>query len=414
MRKNYFLSIFLGAAFSVSAQVTASWSALTSGTTNSLLAVSIVNSTTAYVGGDLGTILKTTDGGTTWIPQTTGVTQSIYCIQFLDANTGYAIGNVATALKTTNGGATWTPMTLPASVSSMSLRFIEFIDSNTGFIATGSSSSSPAVILKTTNGGASWATTTVTGSTSSAYSTFFTSATDGYATEYSGKILKTTNGGSNWSVVPSGVTVSMQNVFFTSVNNGLAIGASGTIRKTSDAGATWTGVAVSGISNDFLPGIDFTDASNGVIAGGDPTANTGTILTTTNGGSSWSVYNPPACPRLYRVDLYNQNLGFAVGIGGTILKYQSNVGIAENSESLTFNNYPNPFSSTTTIDLGSYQLSNNATLELYDVTGKLVKTISAQRESKILLEKGGLAAGTYIYKVLDGSNYIGSGKLVIQ
>ena len=38
-----------------------------SGTTENLRTIDFVNSTTGFIGGDGGTILKTTDGGETWV-----------------------------------------------------------------------------------------------------------------------------------------------------------------------------------------------------------------------------------------------------------------------------------------------------------------------------------------------------------
>ncbi len=39
-----------------------------------------------------GTILRTTNGGTTWTSQTSGTTNHLYGVSFTDANTGTAVG----------------------------------------------------------------------------------------------------------------------------------------------------------------------------------------------------------------------------------------------------------------------------------------------------------------------------------
>jgi uncharacterized delta-60 repeat protein len=74
---------------------------------NLLFGLEYVNKDTGYVCGDAGTILKTTNGGTTWVQQTSGVTNSLGSIKFADANHGVAVGLGGTIVMTTNGGATW-------------------------------------------------------------------------------------------------------------------------------------------------------------------------------------------------------------------------------------------------------------------------------------------------------------------
>ena len=66
--------------------------------------------------------------------------------------------------------------------------------------------------------------------------------------------------------------------------------------------------------------MDFYDANNGVIVGGNVPLNTGTILTTNNSGVTWTV-STPGSSRLIRVDFYDATVGYAVGLNGTILKW---------------------------------------------------------------------------------------------
>ena len=66
---------------------------------------------TVRVVGDNGTILRTTNGGTTWTSQTSGTTNCLNGVSFTDANTGTAVGMMAQSYRTTNGGTTWTIQT---------------------------------------------------------------------------------------------------------------------------------------------------------------------------------------------------------------------------------------------------------------------------------------------------------------
>jgi photosystem II stability/assembly factor-like uncharacterized protein len=85
------------------------WYAQSSGTTERLWGVSFTDANTGTVVGWNGTILHTTDGGTTWTPQSSGTTNRLYGVYFTDANTGTVVGSFGEILRTTNGGTTWTP-----------------------------------------------------------------------------------------------------------------------------------------------------------------------------------------------------------------------------------------------------------------------------------------------------------------
>jgi photosystem II stability/assembly factor-like uncharacterized protein len=416
MKKNYFflLLITLGMAFQGASQ-TASWSALTSGTTTDFTALCAFDANTCYVGGSGGTIRKTIDGGTTWTSQTSGTTEAIYDLNFTDINNGYAVGDNNTALKTVNGGVTWTAMTLPTT--GKMFRHVEFINSTTGFITGGnvvSPGTTAGTILKTINAGLTWTVCPITGSTSAVYGINFTSATTGFASEYSGRVVKTTDGGNTWVSTATGSTVLLQNIHFSTPTNGIAVGGSGNVRRTTDGGTSWTTITVPGVSADYYTGIDFIDANNGFISGGNPTLNTGTILSTTNGGASWSVYNPGST-RLYRLDVVNANVAYAAGVDGAIYKYSSNVGINEITDpESAFVNYPNPFSTSTTINFKGYSFSGKVNIEVYDIKGSIIKVDFKLDGDKLIIDRSGLSAGLYAYKIYNNKSYLGNGKMIVE
>ena len=100
---------------------------------------------TAYVIADVGRIRKTTDAGATWTMLTTGTTEALFGIDFVDQNTASCCGFNGTIITTTNAGLTWTTQT---SGLSEILYGIDFTCPDTGYICTWSGK-----ILKTTNGG---------------------------------------------------------------------------------------------------------------------------------------------------------------------------------------------------------------------------------------------------------------------
>ena len=75
---------------------------------------------------------------------------------------------------------------------------------------------------------------------------------------------------------------------------------------------------------------------------------------------------------------------------------------------------PNPFSDVTTIHFENPS-STNHTLELFDVTGKVIKTIDDVSGSDIELNRNKLRTGLYFYCITEeGSGEVFTGKLVVE
>ena len=145
------------------------------------------SSNTGYVaGGDVGTLLKTINGGANWTIVWEGTTGPLFSVYFTDANTGYAVGSDVTLLKTIDGGTTW--FQLFCGVNS-NYRSIYFSGLNTGYVVGFSGTT-----IKTIDGGATW-TKLWSGTNATLISVYFTDANTGYVVGTNGTILKTLNGG---------------------------------------------------------------------------------------------------------------------------------------------------------------------------------------------------------------------------
>jgi photosystem II stability/assembly factor-like uncharacterized protein len=148
----YFVSGTTGWAVGAAGTITktangTSWTSATFGS-NAYYGIYMRSSTLGWAVGVSGTIRKTTDGGGTWTAQTSGVTDTLYGVYFLTDNTGWAVGSNGAIRKTTDGGSNWSGLT---SNTPNTLRGVQFLDANKGF-AVGLGGK----ILKTTNGGTSW------------------------------------------------------------------------------------------------------------------------------------------------------------------------------------------------------------------------------------------------------------------
>ncbi|HEU4716816.1 MAG TPA: YCF48-related protein [Bacteroidia bacterium] len=88
-----------------------------------------------------------------------------------------------------------------------------------------------------------------------------------------------------WTPVSTAMSGKLETVVFTSPSDGFAAGSFQYMYKTVDGGSTW----LSAGSYDAKD-IYFFDANHGYAAG---VAGTGTMKSTTNGGSSWTTLTPP-------------------------------------------------------------------------------------------------------------------------
>ncbi|MEO6904209.1 MAG: YCF48-related protein [Bacteroidia bacterium] len=314
MKKTLLIVLYL---FSQTISFSQTWTNLTSGTNEGLVCVTALTPTVVYACGSNGTMLKTIDGGSTWIKQITGTNENLYYTFFVDVNRGFAVGDNGAALRTTDGGINWIPM----SIAPEYLRSCWFQDATTGYVTGGQSGISGSV-YKTIDGGFSWTKLNIT-TGNIIYSILFTTPSVGYIADYDGQVYKTTDGGATWPTsVFGGYSGSHAKIIFTSLNTGFLCGGDGVISKTTDAGASWN-ITPSGTS-EWLGKIDFIDNNNGFTVGGNPSSSYGIILSTNDGGNTWSqlIFG---IARFMSVDFVNAKLAYAVGAEGQIIKWSNTI-----------------------------------------------------------------------------------------
>jgi hypothetical protein len=170
-----------------------------------------------------------------------------------------------------------------------------------------------------------------------------------------------------------------------------------------------------------LRGVSFTDANTGTAVG-----MWGTILRTTNGGSSWTRQSSGTINDLLGVSFTDANTGTAVGVGGTILRTKTGGVTAVKEEVVSIlpsdfslmQNYPNPFNASTVI---SYSLPgvgtrHDVSLRVYDMVGRVVAVlVDGERPAgthRVVWDAAGYASGVYFYR-LQAGGFIESKKLIL-
>ncbi|MBL8795692.1 MAG: hypothetical protein JNM56_17435 [Planctomycetia bacterium] len=267
------------------------WERQPTGTRASLRAVHFLNPFTGWVagreelpeGGSTGVVLVTTDGGLKWQRVGTNVLPGLHCVRFFDDQFGIVAGDGSDqypsgVFSTTDGGKSWKPLAGPRCPGWLAA---DFHDAQVGVLA---GSWSRLATLREgklgaadvdTLGGRSVRGVKLLGKQAvavgegglvlvSASSTgsrwgfadlklpreveacldFDAVACHGDNLWVVGRpgsvVLHSADRGNNWKLLPTGQNVPLHGAYFLSAERGWAVGELGTILTTADGGQTWT------------------------------------------------------------------------------------------------------------------------------------------------------------------------------
>ncbi len=335
-----------------------SWAQEGSGVASGLTAVKAVSPDVAWISGDGGVVLRTTDGGITWTEVSQGAFAGNwpYAIDALDSSTAFvattSVGYSTFIVRTTNGGESWDTV-FTQSGSSAFIDAVKMFNSENG-IALGDPVGGKWTILRTSDGGAHWIRDTTNapgqiGNETSLSMGLATSGTDNiWFLTTSDHIYHSANGGVTWEAA----TCPTQEVFalwFNDPLNGIAAGRG--IARTTDGGASWTYVkpAISYGAGGY--DTSFFIANGTVIERSDDQGKT----------FAQSYVGPQSYVALSFVKVGSRAAGWAVGGAGEISVYSDPPGSVEDhgsglapSSFRLEQNYPNPFNPKTVV---RYQLS---------------------------------------------------------
>ncbi|MBK8550415.1 MAG: hypothetical protein IPL53_04865 [Ignavibacteria bacterium] len=284
-----------------------------------LYSVHFINQMTGYAAGELGTIIKTTDGGSNWIQLTSNTSNDLSEIFFINNNIGFAVGRSGIVIRTKDGGTRWTQFKTGLNDY---LHDVTFINKFTGYIA-----GLNGTILKTSNSGDSWK-KLKTFSGAPLFCLSFLNENEGAAGGYT-TILKTSDGGMNWRSQNINFNPSCAIVGISCIDNNTIYAAgnssAGSFYKSADNGANWISSSLNlpylfDGSVDLLRSMSFININTGFIV-----TDFGTILKTTNAGMSWqkdSSFRPSYEKLSVMYDINFRDPGFIniSGSGGTIIR----------------------------------------------------------------------------------------------
>ncbi len=273
-----------------------------------------------------------------------------------------------TLLKTTDSGQTWGKM---IDSTSGSFRAVHFIDEREGWVVGGKSffdNFELNKILHTTDGGNSWINLSDQSRPGPLVDVYFLNGKCGWASGYSpgGRgILYTNNGGLTW-----------------------------TDRRIQRGDLAWS---------DYYRSMAIVDSNNIWVATED------TIYQSSDGGNTWRANNRESNSYIGSIYFADKNNGWAVGVGGSIWKYNGNIVSVQdgkstiNKNSILENCFPNPANPTTHIkyfvEKGSF-----VKLKVYNLLGQEVITLVNEYKLpgyyEVVFEGSKLSSGVYYYSII--------------
>lgn len=342
-------------------------------TENYLSEIKFFNGNTGYIVGDIGTFLKTTNGGELWSVIPTPTTYRMRSLYFINQQTGWICGDGGTILKTTNAGLNWEyPI---RRLPSANFNSITFINSLTGFALSGNDK-----LVKTTDSGISW-NQIIIPDVFEYGKLYFINEQTGFCTGYDGYdfVIKTTDCGNTWSNIISSVG-SYSSMYFIDENTGFGCGHY-RMGKTTNGGLSWTLSLY--LPDHFLNSVQFINSLTGYCCG-----TSGHIYKTTNCGTSWNDISAPHISNSNVIYFVNDSTGWLAGTDGSIFKTTTGgvvTSFSQTSSQLPENyllkqNYPNPFNPSTKINY-EIKFSNFVSLKVFDLLGKEVAALVNEKQN---------------------------------
>lgn len=376
------------------------WTNQYTGATSSLNDISFADTSNGWAVGFSGTIVHTTDGGTSWASQTSPNNGTLTGVYSVNTNECWAVGADETIIYTSDAGTNWELQHEGSGFSSGYLQDILFVNSDTGW-AVGSG----RLILYTEDGGATW-TEQYSGSSGGFEAIAVGDGQHLWAVgdDYSGGsstslILHSSDGGNTWQEQNGNIDETLFGVCFVDNTHGWAVGNGGSVVATTDGGATWT-QQTSAVDNT-LQAVDFLDANVGIAVG------VYASQYTMDGGDTWD--EDDASGQINGIEYLDADHIWTAGNSGSVLfssgvttDIQSEYGVSIPATFSLGQNYPNPFNPTTTI---RYALPKKSLVNIavYNTRGEVVRTLIRKTQSAgyhtLDFNAGELPSGMYVYRI---------------
>jgi photosystem II stability/assembly factor-like uncharacterized protein len=372
-------------------------------TSADLHSIVFADSANGWIVGRLGTILRTTNAGKVWSLQSTPTLSTLASVRCVNSAEAWACGDTL-LLHTSDGGSTW--QSAAASVDVTEYTMLECAGPSNLWCAVRVNSggaNGAAALFHSTNGGAGWGIPIAFGNSATSIIgiQFFNPRTGLFvANGPSVTIYRTTDSGVSWQsrFCASGTARSVR---FADSANGWIVGDLGLIVRTTDGGQTWNNQT----SGTFHTLGAITTEPTGVAwsAGGN-----GTMMHSVDGGLHWDHDSSFTNRDLLALAASAPGEIWVAGQNGIVFHHSASTEGPPGLNGFTLlQNFPNPFSHSTTIPF-TLEAPGLVRLELFDILGRRVRVLfdaeCAGGQHGISLSGEHLASGAYwCIMSLDGS-----------
>ena len=285
--------------------------------------VTFVGERRGWAVGDRGVIWRTDDGGHSWQLQSSGVNCSLRSVCFLTDRVGWIVGGGITphvrttygvVLGTTDGGDTWSPLVdgeLPL------LHTVQFFGLDEGMAVCEASARFPSGVLETADGGKTW--TTVPGAGSEGWRTgAFVNEDMGFVAGRLGRFTSVGGGLVSEPLTGASGLRGINSALLGADGRGWLAGDGGLVLKTENGGVSWR--APDGeLPRPLRDVMDFqavTMKADSVWLAGTPGS---VVWHSPDGGQSWQSYATGQTTPIRALHFASTTHGWAVGVLGTIL-----------------------------------------------------------------------------------------------
>ena len=172
--------------------------------------------------------------------------------------------------------------------------------------------------------------------------------------------------------------------------------------------------------------VNSTDTAIIQMNNGTTTATLENVMFLTSGQSKWankyfkiSTYLPLTSTMTFSMkvsDLGSDNTNEGGLDKFFVVDSTSGGGVHEWANKLQVSVYPNPFSTTATITVKTPGLNSGIlSLKVYDMLGKELRTVRPENGAPVFrVDRNKLESGIYFFRILEGSEVIGAGKLCVE
>ena len=253
-----------------------------------------------------------------WVKQDSGTLAWLDAIYFVDKDNGWMAGSNGTLLLTRNGGRTWQK---EKTKTGDTIRDVYFSDVRNGWLLCersvyASGENPPSYLMRTFNGGKDWQNIEFADGKERMTRFFFLGDDTGFAVGEGGILLRMQEVSRRWkrSILPTRYL--MVDAAYIDAFTIFLVGGGGTILFTTDGGSTWSeSKFAESAGHPKLNSVHFADQKKGWATGGE-----GKIYSSDDGGKLWQEQNSHVTTDLFDIVFVDSKLGFAVGDEGTILR----------------------------------------------------------------------------------------------